>query len=299
MQRLRTQRPVQAARRRRDHRLGELPGRPRPRRARSGDGEQHARRAAQVPRRPRARRGRRGRAHGGRSGSRRRGSEYRPRFLRKLLGGGQSDASTAARSELARRCASALLAERGEYASTRARARRAHRLPGARRALRASDFFDVLARALLAFARRRWRAPRRPTRRIRRPTTSQRCRRRSSRRARSCSAASTWRPAAPRRWSRCAASCCKKLKAHPALAGDRRRPDAPAALVVQPRLPAPGAHRLAHLGDRAREADPATRRCTRSRAGATCAAASKPTGAASPSSIRSCPTSRSSSSRSR
>ena len=48
----------------------------------------------------------------------------------------------------------------------------------------------------------------------------------------------------------------KKLKAQPALARHRLRPDAPAALVVQPRLPAPGAHRLAHLGDRAREADP-------------------------------------------
>ncbi len=38
----------------------------------------------------------------------------------------------------------------------------------------------------------------------------------------------------------------KSLQAQAAVAGDRRRPDAPAALVVQPRLPAPRAHRLAH-----------------------------------------------------
>ena len=35
----------------------------------------------------------------------------------------------------------------------------------------------------------------------------------------------------------------------------RRRPAAPVPLLVQPRLPAPGAHRLAHPGDRAGEAD--------------------------------------------
>src|SRR5207249_8090321 len=42
----------------------------------------------------------------------------------------------------------------------------------------------------------------------------------------------------------------------PALARHRPGPDAPAALLVQPRLPAPRAHRLAHLGPGARKADP-------------------------------------------
>ena len=62
---------VQAAGRGRDHRLGELPGGARPRGARPGDGQQHARRAAQVPRRPRAHRRRRSRAAGRRSEGRR------------------------------------------------------------------------------------------------------------------------------------------------------------------------------------------------------------------------------------
>src|SRR6266480_1488955 len=42
----------------------------------------------------------------------------------------------------------------------------------------------------------------------------------------------------------------------PAMARRRRGPAALAALLVQPRLPAPRAHRLAHLRDRARKADP-------------------------------------------
>ena len=41
----------------------------------------------------------------------------------------------------------------------------------------------------------------------------------------------------------------------PGVGGAGLRPAAPAALVVQPRLPGPGAHRLAHLGDGAGEAD--------------------------------------------
>ena len=58
--------PVQAAGRGRDHRLGQLPGRAGPHRARPRDGQQHARRPAQVPGRHRAHRRRGSRAPGDR-----------------------------------------------------------------------------------------------------------------------------------------------------------------------------------------------------------------------------------------
>jgi hypothetical protein len=64
-------RPVQAAWRRGDHRLGELPGGAGPDHPRSGNGQQHPRRAAQVPGRHRAHRRRGGRAPGDRSEKRR------------------------------------------------------------------------------------------------------------------------------------------------------------------------------------------------------------------------------------
>ena len=82
------------------------------------------------------------------------------------------------------------------------------------------------------------------------------------------------------------------LKEHPDWTAHRRRPAAPVPLLVQPRLSAPGAHRLAHPGDRAGEADPVRGGARRSRAGATCAGGWRPTAAASRSSTRRCPTSR-------
>ena len=71
------------------------------------------------------------------------------------------------------------------------------------------------------------------------------------------------------------------LKKHPALGRHRRRPAAPVPLLVQPRLPAPGAHRLAHPGDRAGEADPVRGGARDPGLARPAPAARRPTGAAS------------------
>src|SRR5207245_2514537 len=82
------------------------------RRARPGDGQQHAWRAAQVPRRPRARRGRRGRTPGGRGEGSRRGVTG---LLKRRFGNGAGSGDRRVQDLVA--LCEALLAESGEYAS--------------------------------------------------------------------------------------------------------------------------------------------------------------------------------------
>jgi hypothetical protein len=124
-------------------------------------------------------------------------------FLRRLLGG-KAEAVDRRTQLLVSVCGS-LLASRGEYASTAL----------ARDALTAwqgldercqDEFFEVLARAYSPSPEAVGRAAA-AYQADPRPTTCWRCRTPPSRRARSCSAASTWRRAAPPRWWRCAACC--------------------------------------------------------------------------------------------
>ena len=86
----------------------------------------------------------------------------------------------------------------------------------------------------------------------------------SSRRARSCSAASTWPPAARRPWSAMREDLLGHGGKEPGLRKRRRRPRAPPLLLVQPRLPRapprrlvdPGRHPRAHHPLRGRARDP-------------------------------------------
>ena len=77
-----------------------------------------------------------------------------------------------------------------------------------------------------------------------------------SRRGRSCSAASTARPAAPRRSCGCAARCSAGCAASQQLRAVEADLFAPAVELVQPRLPADAQGRLEFAGATAREDDP-------------------------------------------
>ena len=115
-------RAVQAAGGRRDHRLGELPGGARSHRARPGDGQQYARRAAQVPGRHREDRRRGSHAPGRRiqgrgHGLRRRRCAYRPSSAGCSAPRRSAPREAQARARQLRHCR-ALLSERGEAAGT-------------------------------------------------------------------------------------------------------------------------------------------------------------------------------------